>query len=334
MATLVPPLPTEVQFEVTASCNLRCRMCLVRYQPPLNKIEGSLSYELFKRVVDALPRLRKVTLQGLGEPLLAPDLFRMIEYASGRNIAMGFNTNGTLLTAGKAERLVRGGLSWLCVSLDGATATTFEGVRDGAAFERVRSNVLGLLDVKRTLNASDPDVSLVFVAMRRNVQELPALIRLAAEWGITKVRVQNLSHSFSDTDPAGKYREIREFTAAEALWQRPDPAAAASFDRAQREATERGVQLRLPELADRLPHRKLGTPGCIWPWTDVYITHDGKVEPCCMVMGSDRATLGDLNVDDFATVWAGEPYVSFRRALLTDEPPAVCQGCSMYRGVF
>ena len=75
-ASLDPPLPREVQFEVTGACNLRCRMCLVRYAPPLNKIEGSLPFELFKRVVDALPELRKVTLQGLGEPLLAPDLFR------------------------------------------------------------------------------------------------------------------------------------------------------------------------------------------------------------------------------------------------------------------
>jgi MoaA/NifB/PqqE/SkfB family radical SAM enzyme len=36
----------------------------------------------FKRVVDEIPNLEKVTLQGLGEPLLAPDLFRMIEYAA------------------------------------------------------------------------------------------------------------------------------------------------------------------------------------------------------------------------------------------------------------
>jgi radical SAM protein with 4Fe4S-binding SPASM domain len=258
----------------------------------------------------------------------------MIEYASARGVRMGFNTNATLLTRAKAERLVDGGLSWLCVSLDGATAATYEGVRDGASFERVRANVLGLIEVMAHRNATTPDLSLVFVAMRRNVDELPAVVRLAAQWGIGKVRVQNLSHSFSDTDPAGRFREIREFTAAEALWRRPDDRSAEWFGHARDAATALGVDLRLPELEDPPARRSAGTPGCAWPWTDVYITHDGKVEPCCMVMGSERATLGDLTLQDFPTVWAGEPYVAFRRALTTEHPPAVCEGCSMYRGVF
>ena len=32
------------------------------------------------QLVDAVPGLQVLTLQGLGEPLLAPDLLRMIEY--------------------------------------------------------------------------------------------------------------------------------------------------------------------------------------------------------------------------------------------------------------
>lgn len=28
----VPPLPRELQIEVTGACNLACRMCLVRYR--------------------------------------------------------------------------------------------------------------------------------------------------------------------------------------------------------------------------------------------------------------------------------------------------------------
>jgi hypothetical protein len=33
-------------------------------------------------------------------------------------------------------------------------------------------------------------------------------------------------------------------------------------------------------------------------------------------------------------VWRGDAYKSFRAALLTDEPPEVCRGCSLYRRVF
>src|SRR2546429_9586964 len=84
-------------------------MCLVSYRPELSRCEGALSFETFRSLVDGNPRLRRVTLQGLGEPLLAPDLDRMVEHAAARGIAMGFNTNAMLLTERRAERLLRAG---------------------------------------------------------------------------------------------------------------------------------------------------------------------------------------------------------------------------------
>jgi radical SAM protein with 4Fe4S-binding SPASM domain len=332
-----PPLPTELQLEVTGACNLACKMCLVRYRPKLGKAQGAMCFHTFRAIVDDLPELGKITLQGLGEPLLAPDLFRMIEYAGEREIRIGFNTNGTLLTPSRSERLVRAGLDWLHVSLDGATAVTYEGIRDGSDFGRVRRNVMALVDVMRRLDAERPRLSLVFVAMRRNVRELPDLVRLAADWGVGRLYVQNLSHSFSDTDPAGAYGEIRQFAAGEALWAEADRTAAeAVFARARSLADELGVDLRLPRLAEPPRRRReRETPGCHWPFESAYVTHDGKVQPCCMVMGSDRAVLGDLQAEGFAEIWADEPYRDFRRGLLTDgEPPVVCRGCSLYRGVF
>jgi radical SAM protein with 4Fe4S-binding SPASM domain len=329
-----PPLPDELQVEVTAACNLRCRMCLVRYRPPLDRAEGSLSFERFRAVVDALPGLRTLTLQGLGEPLLAPDLLRMIAYATARGVRAGFNTNATLLTRRTAERLVDAGLDWLCVSLDGATAPTYEGIRDGARFARVERNVRGLVQVMRERGAARPALALVFVAMRGNVAELPALVALAAAWGVPGVRVQNLSHSFSDTDPAGAYREIRAFAAAEALWPAADPAAETAFAEAGRAAAALGVTLRLPRLEEPAAPRAAGAPGCDWPWRSAYVRYDGRVQPCCMLMGGDRAILGDAAGDGLAAVWRGEAYEAFRAALTSPTPPEVCAGCAMYRGVF
>jgi radical SAM protein with 4Fe4S-binding SPASM domain len=339
MPALVPELPTELQVEVTGSCNLACPMCLVRYRPALSRRQGSMPFELFRRAADALPGLRRITLQGLGEPLLAPELFRMVDYAAGRGVAMGFNTNGTLLTGEVAERLVAGGLAWLHVSLDGATPTTYEAIRDGSSFERVRRNVAGLVAAKRALGSETPRLSVVFVAMRRNIAELPAMVQLAADWNLERLWVQNLSHSFSDTSPEGTYRQIRDFAAAEALWSGEDrQQAEALFAQARRLADRLGVPLRLPRLsADHpgAPRREPGSPGCDWPWRSAYVTHEGRVQPCCMVMGSERAVLGDLRESGFPEVWSSPGYQSFRAGLLTDDaPPEVCRGCSAFRGVF
>jgi radical SAM protein with 4Fe4S-binding SPASM domain len=330
---MTPELPRELQIEVTGACNLRCRMCLVRYREPLDRRRASIDFERFKALVGALPELEKVTLQGLGEPLMAPELFAMLEYGAARGLRMGFNTNATLLTRATAERLVDVQLDWLHVSLDGATAATYESIREGSRFDKVERNVRGLVEVMRARGAVRPRLSIVFVAMRRNLAELPDVVRLAAAWGIPTLRVQNLSHSFSDTDPAGDYQEIREFAEAEALWQSPSAAADGVLDDARALAAALGVQLRLPVL-DGEAAPPPGQPGCDWPWRSAYVRQDGRVQPCCMLMGADRAILGDLAAAPFPVIWRGAGYEAFRAALVTDKPPDVCRGCSMYRGVF
>ncbi len=336
-----PPLPVELQLEVTGACNLRCRMCLVRYRDPIDRVNGSFPLSRFVELLDANPQVERITLQGLGEPLLAPGLSDMIALATARGIDVGFNTNATLLTRDRAERLVDAGLAWLHVSLDGATAETYERIRDGAHFEKVCAHIAGLTDVMRRKGASRPSIQLVFVAMRGNVAELPDVVRLAGTWGVPRVWVQNLSHSFADGDPAGTYADIRAFTEAEALWS---SAAGtddeAHFDRARAVAEAVGVDLRLPRVESPVrlsPRRGAGgrtAPGCDWPWRSAYVTHEGIVQPCCMIMGSERATMGDLRESTFDQVWHGATLKSFRAALLTDEPPPVCRGCSQYRRTF
>jgi radical SAM protein with 4Fe4S-binding SPASM domain len=341
----VPALPEELQVEVSGACNLRCRMCLVRYAPAISKREGALDLEQYLALVDSLPRLRRLTLQGLGEPLLSPHLTEMVRYAAARGADVGFNTNGTLLDRASAERLVDAGLAWLHVSLDGARPDTYADVRHGTDFRprpgqfaRVVANLRGLVAVREAAGSSLPRIQLVFVAMRRNVAELPELVRLAADVGVEEVRVQNLSHDFSDTDPAGSYEQIRAYAAEEALFapgRKPPRAAEEAFAAARVAAGETGVELRLPRLEEATGRRREpGKPACGWPWESAYVTHRAEVLPCCMVMGSERATLGDLHEQSFAEIWAGDAYGEFRERLLGQEPPEVCRGCSLYRGVF
>jgi hypothetical protein len=85
----MPPLPAALQVEVTSACNLRCAMCLVRYRPPVNKLAGALPLDLYRRLVDEVPPLRRLTLQGLGEPLLSPYLLDMVRLAKRRGIVVG-----------------------------------------------------------------------------------------------------------------------------------------------------------------------------------------------------------------------------------------------------
>ncbi|MGS2619018.1 radical SAM/SPASM domain-containing protein [Micromonospora sp. LZ34] len=330
-----PPLPSHLQLEVTSACNLRCVMCLVRYRPPVNKLAGALRPELFHRLVGEVPGLSRLTLQGLGEPLLSPYLMEMIRTAVARRITVGFNTNATLLSRRRAKELVDSGVDWLHVSLDGAGAAAYEAVRDGADFATVVANLAGLVQVRRATGSATPWIRVVFVAMRDNVAELPDLVRLLARIGVDELHVQNLSHSFSDTDPAGRYDDIRRFTVDQALWTDRDAGrAATAFAEASRVAREHGVRLRLPGVGGLTASGGPPERACSWPWDATYITSAGVVQPCCMVMGDDRVAMGRLTEQSFPQIWYGEPYREFRRRLSGDDPPEVCRGCSLYRRTF
>jgi radical SAM protein with 4Fe4S-binding SPASM domain len=329
-----PPLPSHLQLEVTSACNLRCVMCLVRYRPPVNKLAGALPIGLYHRLVDEVPGLRRLTLQGLGEPLLSPHLPEMIRTAVSRRITVGFNTNATLLTRRRADELVESGVDWLHVSLDGARAAVYEAVRDGARFDPVVANLAGLVQAKLAAGSAKPWIRVVFVAMRDNVAELSDLVRLLGDLGVDELHVQNLSHSFSDTGPGGGYDDIQAFTAAQALWTGVDlDRAREAFEAASRVARDSGLRLRLPALQAPADSPFDG-PGCSWPWEAAYITSQGVVQPCCMVMGDDRVVLGRLSEQSFPDIWHGPAYQDFRRRLSGDEPPEVCQGCSLYRRTF
>src|SRR4029453_8872887 len=105
--------------------------------------------------------------------------------------------------------------------------------------------------------------------------------------------------------------------------------AEAVFDECRRVAATLGLELRLPDEGETAADDD--APGCDWPWTRAYVTHDGRMQPCCLGMGTDRAVLGDVTQRSVRDNWHGDAYVSFRHRLRTDDPPEVCKGCSLYR---
>ena len=259
---LRPAPPTELQIEVTGSCNLSCQMCLVAYRPKLGR-SASLSLDQVRQLLDDLPSVRQLTLQGLGEPLMAPDLDAIIAEVVGRGIRVGFNTNGMLLTRERSERLVAAGLDWLHVSVDGARSETFAAIRRGGDLERVVTNLRGLVRARRDAGRANPWIQLNTVLMRANQGELPSLVRLAADIGVDRLWVQGLSHEFNDVSGDSAYVEIRGFTQRQML-------ASEEVDLATSQAAELaravGLDLRLPDSPDRVNGRPAGEPGCDWPW--------------------------------------------------------------------
>ena len=88
--------PIRMDYEVVSRCNFRCVMCMVRDWPGGKRAED-LPLADFKRSLDELHGLVEIKLQGLGEPLLHPDICEMVAEAARRHIWTRLTVNGSLL---------------------------------------------------------------------------------------------------------------------------------------------------------------------------------------------------------------------------------------------
>jgi radical SAM protein with 4Fe4S-binding SPASM domain len=326
-------LPQFVQIEPVGQCNLACRMCPVVLRE--EKPPAFMPYDAFCRLLDQFPAVRELHLQGLGEPLLHPRFFDMVRYAAQRGIEVSTNTNLTALSERRAEECVKSGLARLHVSLDAAEARAYEYIRVGARFSKVLRNLGWLNEAKERLHAAQPEIRLVAVAMRANLEQLPALVRLARRYRVHSLSIQHLAHDFGESSLPLKYQPMRKFVDQETL-AGEDPARVQRwFDEARAAAAETGVRLRLPNPSPQpRPPAARGRERCDWPWRGAYIAYSGEAMPCCMVATPDRMNFGSMTRDGVEPVWNNEAYRRFREQLDSDHPPDICRGCAVYQGKF
>lgn len=328
-----PALPRFAQIEPIGRCNLACRMCSVNER---GDTVAEMAFERFAALLDAMPDLRELHLQGLGEPLLHARFFDMVAYAVARGVRVSANSNLTLLTEARARACVSCGLAALSVSLDGASAAVYEHIRRKASHAKVLRN-LDRLVAARDAAGSALQVRGVMVLMRGNLHELPALVELLHAHGVHELLVQRLSNDLGDAALPRRYIPIRDYVDAAELRRDDLPRAHAVFTVARERAQALGLALHLPRLDERDGAPGTARPRCTWPWDRLYVTAAGELLPCCMVATADRARFGnvfDAGAVRLNEVWRAAPARAFRAALAGDTPPSVCRSCALYRGQF
>jgi radical SAM protein with 4Fe4S-binding SPASM domain len=253
----------------------------------------------------------------------------MVRYAAERGIEVTTNTNLTALSPRRAEECVASGLAKLHASLDAADPEIYASIRLGSKLARVLRNLALIQDAKRRLGSERPEIILVAVAMRRNLEQLASLVRLAATHGVRSMSVQHLAHDFSEGTLPERYRPMRKFVDEETLITEDPARVERWFDEARKAAAELGVTLRLPNLhAERRPR------GCDWPSRGAYVAYSGEAMPCCMIATPDRLNFGNMAKEGVVRVWNNQAYNAFREKLASGDPPDICRGCAVYNGTF
>jgi len=138
---------TSVMLEVTNHCNLQCGFCP---SGNMTRRRGFMEVSLAEKVLSRCKNLQYVYLFDWGEPLLHPELPRIIQMAARLGHRTFMVTNGTLLTPSLSEAIIRAGLSTICFSIDGLD-DVYASLR-GVDYHALEQNLLEFIRVKDELN--------------------------------------------------------------------------------------------------------------------------------------------------------------------------------------
>jgi radical SAM protein with 4Fe4S-binding SPASM domain len=322
-------LPKVLYIETTNRCNLRCKGCILyrgNWEP-----ERDISLAELIRITDQLPDLEQVYLHGIGEPLLNKELPEMIRHLKKRYVYVLFNSNGILLNDQRQQKLIATGLDELRISLDAASATGYEKIRNSNAFAGVIDNLKSFLWLQKQQQIANPKLSLWFLGTRDNISELPGFIKLAAEIGIDEVYLQRLVF-FQDDEGYGVARPTKTL-------QDSTDGASEILRESQELAAKLGIQFNASGQSEPLEslqgQAEAGLPWskCYRPVTLMYVTANGNVLPCCIspfaTVDYDSIILGNVFKSSLEEIWTGSKYVNFRKQHQTATPPKSCRGCGV-----
>jgi len=297
-----------VQVEAALACNLNCVMCpWVDIRREFGEARALMGPETWAGIREHLPEIASVDFTGGGETLLQPFLVQWVADAARAGCEAGFLTNGLILTEDRLRGLLDAGLTWLGVSMDGATAATYESIRRGSRFERVCAN---LARVAALRGQGGPKTLIQCVVMGSNVRECAGLVRLAAELGVDEVSFKQCDVIRGDYGKdLGVFSEVHDEVV-------PVEAALA-------EAREEGRRLGVEIYEFSLTPTEQAV--CEQdPRSSLFVRHDGRVSPCIgqayggptTFLGRDAVMpslhFGRLPGDGLADIWESESCSSFR----------------------
>lgn len=302
--------------DLNDGCNLKCATCSPRAGL---KDQRVIPLDLFERRV--APLFAHVSDFQLGcacEPLMLPYLGEALGLIA-RHMPPGRRgqiiTNGTLLKEATARTILESGtVGKIRISVDGATAATFEAIRKGARFDKVMDNVAGLCAL-RSRGGFDVLVEINYTILRENHAELPRLVMLAGKLGVDSVT----THKFAPDD----------LLYVDADFKR---AVELSLAQAEDAAALLGVVFQKPVYRSRSEFEawQAGRDRCVAVKNTFRLDPTGTLMPQCHAAQLE-GPLCNLLTDDLEALLASE---RFRRycALMERPHPQQCGRCPYFGG--
>jgi 12,18-didecarboxysiroheme deacetylase len=180
------PKPVVV-WNTTRRCNLRCVHCYAESED--RGYSGELDTGEGEALLDDLASFGvPVILFSGGEPMLRPDLPRLIRHATGRGLRAVVSTNGTVIDRERAQVLRDAGVAYVGISLDGLGDVNDRFRRVPGAFRRALEGVAACME-------AGVKVGLRFTITRHNARDVGGIFDLVEKEGIERACFYHLVYA-------------------------------------------------------------------------------------------------------------------------------------------
>ncbi len=312
------PYPRFLEVEATQACHLKCIQCENTYW---DEPKTMLSFDDYKRIVDQFPDLVWCSPNGLGDPFLNKDFWRMLEYDKSRGTCGEIYSNTSLLKPSDMGRFVDLGLEYFKFSIDAATKETYEKVRVGIDYDVVIDNLVALHEWKLKRHSIFPKIHIHYLVMKDTVGEAKQMLDFlhSLKIDVDEIMYSRLLHNFPEIKE--QYIEFPPTLGVEL----------------QEYGRKLGIKVTFNEdsVVDKPPANE-----CL-AFQMPYIFPDGTVIPCCCMNEQNRRqwqrdnSMGNIFQTSFREIWYGERYNKLRRLLreghIIDASP-MCAICNIYDG--
>lgn len=299
--------PIILDIVPTKACNLDCIFCIKYGSHDVQE----LSLENFKTIAEKLfPYAFFVDFCSGGEPFLNKNFMEFLAICRKYKVLVSIVSNGTFLSEAICRKIINNDcIAKFSFSFDGIKKQTVETIRRGLNYQRVIDNMRLMADLKKNDKSKHLLLRIRCTVMRRNIEELPDLIKYASEIGIDEVEVNylNVANEIDRNESLFYWAALTK----------------SIFKEAEKTARERKISLKLPVSKVQ---RALDV--CDKPWQFIMIDPDGSVRFC--YKSWDNAIGNIFEQEDFRALWNGERYQLIRKTVNTNKPYfKYCSVCSV-----
>ena len=317
---------THLQIEPTTRCNFTCGFCCGRHMD-----QSDFTFTSFEQILDQLPALCHLELQGEGEPLLHKDFFQMASLATERRIKVSTITNGSMFSASRIREIIACGIQSIMVSIESPDEDRFQDIR-GGKLDKVKRGIQDLIryrnEVRRDENPRFPAVGFAVTVLNSTQYELSGIADLYRE---LEMDGGILFHALSPMAPYSEFydRKLRD----ELLSPVSQALAWSRYDRLVRRSTlyHSAVKHFWDDLlASREDHLKSSQrqnqfESCPWLDNALFINRHGVATACPNVKHYERFGWGGLAPDTAESISGKQRRMAAELARGTI--PLPCEDC-------